>query len=233
MRVFYIFSKWEFSDNPKFIISGIMSNAKFTNILLLVKLFTYILSKGSPVWAMPMPGATTHLMDRQLVVSLDSSWRSIQIETWLCALATTPDTPFNKWILRLLYTRAVPFVGFWTKNMFKKFKCCIYDQRFLGTYSWHVPLKLLVNLVSCHNLCYHVQMERLSAGLLALGVKPGDRVGIWSPNRAEWSLTKMATANIGVILVSGISCFFIYSWWDECLLPTFCYLPLISSRNNF
>jgi len=48
---------------------------------------------------------------------------------------------------------------------------------------------------------YAEQIDRLAAGLLALGIEPGDRVGIWSPNRAEWCLTQFATARIGAILV--------------------------------
>jgi acyl-CoA synthetase (AMP-forming)/AMP-acid ligase II len=39
-------------------------------------------------------------------------------------------------------------------------------------------------------------------GLLARGVRKGDRVGIWSPNRAEWTITQLATARIGAILVT-------------------------------
>ena len=33
---------------------------------------------------------------------------------------------------------------------------------------------------------YQHQVNNLAAGLLKLGVQPGDRVGIWSPNRVEW-----------------------------------------------
>ena len=39
-------------------------------------------------------------------------------------------------------------------------------------------------------------------GLLALGLKRGDRIGIWSPNNAEWVLTQFATARAGLILVN-------------------------------
>ncbi len=39
-------------------------------------------------------------------------------------------------------------------------------------------------------------------GLLARGVRKGDRVGIWSPNRAEWVIAQFATARIGAILVT-------------------------------
>ncbi|HEY6781904.1 MAG TPA: AMP-binding protein, partial [Candidatus Dormibacteraeota bacterium] len=38
--------------------------------------------------------------------------------------------------------------------------------------------------------------------LIARGVGPGDRVGIWSPNRFEWVVTQYATARIGAILVN-------------------------------
>ncbi|HZB93572.1 MAG TPA: AMP-binding protein, partial [Stellaceae bacterium] len=46
------------------------------------------------------------------------------------------------------------------------------------------------------------QVDRLAAGLLALGLEPGDRIGIWSPNNAEWALTQFATAKAGFILVN-------------------------------
>jgi fatty-acyl-CoA synthase len=39
-------------------------------------------------------------------------------------------------------------------------------------------------------------------GLLARGVRPGDRVGLWAPNRYEWIVTQYATARIGAILVT-------------------------------
>src|ERR1700730_5416034 len=41
-----------------------------------------------------------------------------------------------------------------------------------------------------------------AAGLLALGLKRGDRVGVWSPNNAEWVVTQFATAKAGLILVN-------------------------------
>jgi len=44
--------------------------------------------------------------------------------------------------------------------------------------------------------------DALAAGLLALGLEPGDRIGIWSPNCAEWALTQFATAKIGLILTT-------------------------------
>lgn len=44
--------------------------------------------------------------------------------------------------------------------------------------------------------------DRFAAGLIKLGLQPGDRVGIWSPNRYEWVLTQFATAKAGLILVN-------------------------------
>ena len=48
---------------------------------------------------------------------------------------------------------------------------------------------------------YKSRIDALAAGLVSLGVEPGDRVGIWSPNRFEWCLTQFATAKIGAIMV--------------------------------
>jgi len=44
--------------------------------------------------------------------------------------------------------------------------------------------------------------DRLAAGLLHLGLAPGDRVGIWAPNRYEWIVTQFASAKAGLILVT-------------------------------
>jgi fatty-acyl-CoA synthase len=46
------------------------------------------------------------------------------------------------------------------------------------------------------------RVDALAAGLLALGLEPGDRIGIWSPNCAEWVLTQFAAAKAGLILVT-------------------------------
>ncbi|MBI2800967.1 MAG: AMP-binding protein [Gammaproteobacteria bacterium] len=46
------------------------------------------------------------------------------------------------------------------------------------------------------------QVDDLAAGLIALDLVPGDRIGIWSPNRVEWVLTQFATAKVGLILVN-------------------------------
>jgi fatty-acyl-CoA synthase len=46
------------------------------------------------------------------------------------------------------------------------------------------------------------RIDDFAAGLLALGLEPGDRIGIWSPNNAEWVVTQFATAKAGLILVN-------------------------------
>ena len=53
------------------------------------------------------------------------------------------------------------------------------------------------------NLGHFVQLEvdQLAAGFLSLGLRPGDRLGIWSPNTPAWITTQFATAKAGLILV--------------------------------
>jgi fatty-acyl-CoA synthase len=48
---------------------------------------------------------------------------------------------------------------------------------------------------------FQAKVDALATGLLTLGIQPGDRVGIWSPNNIEWCLTQFATAKIGAIMV--------------------------------
>jgi fatty-acyl-CoA synthase len=47
-----------------------------------------------------------------------------------------------------------------------------------------------------------IEVNRCAKGFMALGLGKGERVGIWSPNRAEWCITQFATAKIGIILVN-------------------------------
>ena len=44
--------------------------------------------------------------------------------------------------------------------------------------------------------------DAFASGLLSLGLDPGDRVGIWAPNCAEWTIAQFATAKAGLILVN-------------------------------
>src|SRR4030095_8579134 len=46
------------------------------------------------------------------------------------------------------------------------------------------------------------QTDAIASGLLALGMRLGDRIAIWSLNRTEWTLTQFAAAKAGLILVT-------------------------------
>lgn len=47
-----------------------------------------------------------------------------------------------------------------------------------------------------------LQVDKVAAGLLALGMNRGDRLGVWGPNTYEWILFQFATAKAGIIMVS-------------------------------
>jgi fatty-acyl-CoA synthase len=49
---------------------------------------------------------------------------------------------------------------------------------------------------------FHDLTGRAARGLMALGVRAGDRVGIWAPNRFEWPVIQYAAARVGAILVN-------------------------------
>jgi acyl-coA synthetase family member 2 len=49
---------------------------------------------------------------------------------------------------------------------------------------------------------FYDQVIQVAKGLMALGVKRGERVGVWSPNCYQWTLLQYATAKIGAILVN-------------------------------
>jgi fatty-acyl-CoA synthase len=63
-------------------------------------------------------------------------------------------------------------------------------------------------LVSCHQGVRYTYAEfgdavdLLAGGMLAAGLRRGDRVGVWGPNRSEWALVQYATAKLGVVLVN-------------------------------
>ncbi|RRO14440.1 AMP-binding protein, partial [Saccharopolyspora rhizosphaerae] len=46
------------------------------------------------------------------------------------------------------------------------------------------------------------EVDTAALGLLEAGIVQGDRVGIWAPNRAEWTVVQYATARIGAVLVN-------------------------------
>jgi fatty-acyl-CoA synthase len=49
---------------------------------------------------------------------------------------------------------------------------------------------------------FGAEVDRLARALLAVGLTKGDRIGIWAPNCAEWTLTQYTTAKVGAILVN-------------------------------
>src|SRR3982074_195409 len=49
---------------------------------------------------------------------------------------------------------------------------------------------------------FNQRVDALAAGLLALGLSPGERIGIWAANCCEWALTQFASAKAGLILVN-------------------------------
>src|SRR4029078_9311364 len=63
-------------------------------------------------------------------------------------------------------------------------------------------------VVSCHQRVrmsyaeFDAAVDRVASGLIAAGLQKGDRVGMWSPNCAEWVIVQFATAKAGVILVN-------------------------------
>jgi fatty-acyl-CoA synthase len=63
-------------------------------------------------------------------------------------------------------------------------------------------------LISCHQQIRYSYLElkhkvdQCARAFLGLGVKKGDRIGIWSPNNAEWLITQLASARIGALLVT-------------------------------
>ncbi len=56
-----------------------------------------------------------------------------------------------------------------------------------------------INSNVIHNI---TKADQAAAGLLSLGLKRGDRIGIWGPNSYEWLLTQWAAARTGLILVT-------------------------------
>ena len=49
---------------------------------------------------------------------------------------------------------------------------------------------------------FNERVDRLAKGLLFIGIKPGDKVGVWAKNVPDWTTLMFATAKIGAILVT-------------------------------
>lgn len=79
----------------------------------------------------------------------------------------------------------------------------------------------------CKNaVVFWFQVEQTAAGLLAVGLKRGDRLGMWGPNIYEWILMQFATAKAGIILVSVF-----HFLWDLVCLSI--YQQLVSDLFEF
>jgi fatty-acyl-CoA synthase len=78
-------------------------------------------------------------------------------------------------------------------------------DNFDGTVARFPDREALVDVAQGKRWTYaalRADVDRLARALLAIGVKTGDRVGIWAPNCSEWTLTQYATAKMGAILVN-------------------------------
>jgi fatty-acyl-CoA synthase len=76
---------------------------------------------------------------------------------------------------------------------------------FERTAAEHPDIEALVDVAQGLRWTYRElndEIDVVARGLLGRGIAKGDRVGIWSPNRAEWTIVQYATAKIGAILVN-------------------------------
>lgn len=104
----------------------------------------------------------------------------------------TSEEAVQKWS----YTSGIsdiPLLGLTIGDMF--------DQT-VASYPDHLALIAHAQQIRWTYRELHEQVERCARGLMSLGIEKGDRVGIWSLNRAEWCVTQFATAKIGAILVN-------------------------------
>lgn len=78
-------------------------------------------------------------------------------------------------------------------------------EHFLSIVEQHANNEAVVSLPQKRRLTYQdfsSSIDQLARGLIGLGFKRGDAIGIWSTNNVEWLLVQMATARIGVIQVN-------------------------------
>ena len=79
------------------------------------------------------------------------------------------------------------------------------DQNLRKTVEKYPNKEALISVHQNYRVTYaefYAQVTAVAKGLIALGVKQGDRIGIWSPNCYEWTLLQYATAKIGAIMVN-------------------------------
>ncbi len=78
-------------------------------------------------------------------------------------------------------------------------------ENFERTVAAHGDREALVDCATSRRWTYSeldVEVDEVALGLMARGIEPGDRVGIWAPSCAEWVLVQYATAKIGAVLVN-------------------------------
>ncbi|HZG91434.1 MAG TPA: AMP-binding protein [Pseudonocardia sp.] len=78
-------------------------------------------------------------------------------------------------------------------------------DNFDRTVATHPDREALVEVATGRRWTYRelrAEVDTLAHGLLAAGLTKGDRVGIWAPNLAEWTMVQYATAKIGAVLVN-------------------------------
>ena len=76
---------------------------------------------------------------------------------------------------------------------------------FERTVAQHPDVDALVDVAQGLRYTYaelNAEIDVVARGLMAVGIAKGDRVGIWAPNRAEWTIVQYSTAKIGAILVN-------------------------------
>jgi fatty-acyl-CoA synthase len=90
-------------------------------------------------------------------------------------------------------------------------------------------------LVSCHQNIrwswaqFRAEVDKVAVGLLAIGLRPGERIGLWAPNNAEWLLSMFAAAKAGLILVSLNPAYRI-SEIEYCLNKVSCRALIVADR---
>jgi fatty-acyl-CoA synthase len=78
-------------------------------------------------------------------------------------------------------------------------------ENFERTVATYPDAEALIEVASNRRWSYRElddDINVVARGLMALGIEPGERVGIWAPNCAEWTVVQYATAKIGAILVN-------------------------------
>ncbi len=108
-------------------------------------------------------------------------------------MTTQGSTPATR---QWSYTSGIsdtPLLGLTIGDMFDETVAKYPDNPALIARQQHIRLSYRV---------LQAQVNRCAKGFMQMGIQKGQRVGIWSPNRAEWCITQFATAKLGAILVN-------------------------------